>query len=139
MSSAEASGVEPEGAEGSAPAAAPQAAHRARADAAFRSSSRLIDRSMLLLGLIALVGSVWMSPDPEVLTLFGFDVPILCGFRAFTGQECMGCGLTRSFTYMGHLQPLEAFHMHKAGPLTFVFLVGQVPYRAWKLWWYRGR
>jgi hypothetical protein len=114
-------------------------AHRARADAAFRSSSRLIDRSMLLMGLGALVGSVLMSPDPDVLTLFGYEIPVMCGFRALTGQECMGCGLTRSFAYMGHLQPMAAFGMHKAGPLAFVFLAGQVPYRAWKLWRYRPR
>lgn len=124
-------------------AAPPQPSHDGdagvskRADAAFLRSNGLIDRSMFVFGLCALVGSVLMSPDPEMLTLFGFDVPVMCGFRALTGTECMGCGLTRSFAYMGHLQPLEAFAMHKAGPFAWLALVGQLPYRGWKLW--RGR
>ena len=106
----------------------------ARAAEAFRRSSGLVDRSMFLFGALALLGSVLMSPNPEVLTLFGFDVPVLCGFRALTGSECMGCGLTRSFAYMGHLQPLASFQMHKLGPFLWVVVVSQVPYRGWKLW-----
>jgi hypothetical protein len=110
----------------------------AKADAAFRRSTALVDRSMFLFGLLALLGSVLMSPDPDVLTLFGYDVPVMCGFRALTGQECMGCGLTRSFAFMGHLQPVEAFGMHKLGPAIWGVIVAQVPYRGWTLWRRRG-
>jgi len=106
----------------------------AAAEEAFRRSDRLIDRSMFLFGAIALVGSLLMSPDPEMLSVFGVDVPVMCGFRVMTGRECMGCGLTRSFAYMGHLQPVASFGMHKLGPFLWVLLVSQVPYRGWKLW-----
>lgn len=110
-----------------------QPAHAQRAERAFHGASFLIDRSMLWLGLLVFLASLLMSPDPDMLTVFGVDVPVLCGYRLFTGMDCLGCGLTRSFTYMTHLQPMEAFAMHKAGPVAWLCVVGQVPYRAWKL------
>jgi hypothetical protein len=106
----------------------------ARADAAFAASARTIDRSILVFGVIALVGSVLLSPSSEAVTLFGYDLPVMCSYRAFTGMDCPGCGLTRSFTFMGHLQPLQAFASHMAGPFAYVAVVAQVPYRAWRLY-----
>ncbi len=106
----------------------------ARRTAALSASNATIDRSLLLFGALVLLGSVLMSPDADVLTLFGFDVPVMCGYRRWTGQPCLGCGLTRAFTFMAHLRPQEAFAAHALGPLAFVAIVGQIPYRALRLW-----
>lgn len=72
---------------------------------------------MLLGGLLAvLLATVVLTPGPLGVSLGSLELPATCSFRALTGIRCPGCGLTRSFVYMGHLQVMEAFRMHLAGP-----------------------
>ncbi len=66
--------------------------------------------------------------------MFGWDIPPLCLFSNLTGMDCFGCGLTRSFTYMGHGDVAAAFARHMLGPLFYVLVVAQVPLRTWRLW-----
>ena len=80
-----------------------------------------------------LVLAVVMSPSTEALTLFGYEVPVLCGFRRLTGIGCPGCGLTRSFVFLGHGRILEAFQMNWFGPVLFVVVASQVPLRIGRL------
>ncbi len=80
-------------------------------------------------GMIAL--SVLMAPTPDVVSLFGFDIPVLCASRKLFGFDCMGCGMTRSFVYMGHFDPAMAFSMNKLGPVLFLLFATQPPYRAY--------
>lgn len=47
----------------------------------------------------------------------GFD---LCLFKNLTGLPCPGCGLTRSFACLAHLELTKAFRYHPFGPLFFV-------------------
>jgi hypothetical protein len=68
------------------------------------------------------------------VSLFGFEVPLLCSFRRMTGYNCPGCGMTRSFAFMAHGHVIEAFRMNAIGPLFFAFLASQVPWRIWRLW-----
>ncbi|MFH1468892.1 MAG: DUF2752 domain-containing protein [Pseudomonadota bacterium] len=79
--------------------------------------------------LLAIVGSVVLQPSTGSVTLFGYELPPLCLFRAVTGWRCPGCGLTRSFTFMGHGMVVEAFRIHRLGPLLYVFSVGFLGYR----------
>ena len=53
------------------PQASPGADHAEAVAAAFASSQRTVDRSLLLLGVLVLAGSVLMSPSADVLTVFG--------------------------------------------------------------------
>lgn len=89
-----------------------------------------------MLCLVVVVLSTLLRPDPQQLSLFGWQVPGLCLWSNLTGWECFGCGLTRSFTYMGHLMLPEAWGMHKAGPFLWVGTVLQIPLRARNLWLY---
>jgi Protein of unknown function (DUF2752) len=82
--------------------------------------------------LVVVVASALMTPGADGVSLFGWDLPGLCTFRNLTGLRCPGCGMTRSFVYMGHLDPLAAFRMHLLGPLLYLFVAAQVPWRAWK-------
>jgi hypothetical protein len=41
--------------------------------------------------------------------------------------------MTRSFTYMGHLDPGTAFRMHMLGPVLWVAVAVQIPWRIVKL------
>ncbi len=83
-------------------------------------------------GAILLLAAL-LEPTPEVVSLFGWEIPTLCGFRMLTGTPCAGCGLTRSFAFMAHGAPLEAFRMHALGPPLFLLFATQPPYRLYTL------
>ena len=50
-------------------------------------------------------------------------IPPLCAFRNTTGLPCPGCGMTRAFIHVTHLDFPAAFHV---SPLGTVFAVGAV-------------
>lgn len=75
-----------------------------------------------------------MRPSYEAVSLFGFDVPVLCTWRRFTGMSCPGCGLTRSFVFFAHGRLREAFEMNVFGPAAFVWVFVQIPWKGRKLW-----
>jgi hypothetical protein len=53
----------------------------------------------------------------------GLGIP-LCQFRAMTHLPCFGCGLTRSFIAMAHLDPGRAAFLHPVGLLLFPLVLG---------------
>ncbi len=77
--------------------------------------------------------SMLLQPTSEAVLLFGVEVPPLCMWKNLTGQDCLGCGLTRSFTYMGHGEIAHAFDLHKLGPVFFAFVAAQLPWRLGRL------
>lgn len=80
-----------------------------------------------------------LTPSDSVLTLFGWEIPPLCVWKNLTGWDCPGCGLTRSFTWMGHGQPLRALDRNALGPLLYLVVAAQIPWRLWRLWALRRR
>lgn len=79
------------------------------------------------------VASMVMSTSPEAVSLLGYEVPILCSFRRLTGVGCPGCGLTRSFVFVGHGRIVEAFQMNPLGPLAYLAVASQIPWRGHQL------
>ena len=69
-----------------------------------------------LMATSAVFASVLLTPSPEAVALFGFTLPGACAFKGMTGIGCFGCGLTRSFAYMGELAVFDAFRMNLMGP-----------------------
>lgn len=58
-----------------------------------------------------------------------------CGFQAFTGYKCPGCGLTTAFAYMAHFDAVGAWTANAFGILLFVCTAAFVPlagYAAWR-------
>ncbi len=96
---------------------------------------------LLLLCAGVIVASMLLTPSDAQLSLSGVEIPPLCVFKRITGHDCFGCGLSRSFTYMGHGRLLDAFRLHKLGPLLYLLTVAQIPLRARALWtwWKRSR
>lgn len=92
------------------------------------------DAMMLLVAVAIVAASIVLTPSESVLTLFGWEVPPLCVIKNVSGMDCPGCGLTRSFTYMGHLAPRAAFERHWLGPALYALVAAQVPFRAWRMW-----
>lgn len=76
-----------------------------------------------------LVLSSVFTPSDSVLTLFGWEVPPLCLWNNLTGIDCPGCGLTRSFTWMGHGDVVASFDRHRLGPVLYLAVWVQVPLR----------
>ena len=66
--------------------------------------------------------------------MWGWEVPPVCLFTNLFGVECLGCGLTRSFTYMGHGDLHAAVDLHLFGPVLYVLVLAQLPLRVWRLW-----
>jgi len=100
------------------------------------AASRGLDtgRAVVLLGSAAILALAFaMTPSDEAVSVFGYEVPTLCVWRATTGLSCPGCGLTRSFTYLAHGHVLEAFRMHALGPLAFLAVACQVPYQLYRM------
>ena len=83
-------------------------------------------------GIIA--ASMILSPTDAVVSLWGFEIPELCMWRRLTGLGCPGCGMTRSFTYMGHGQIVDAFRLHKLGPILYTLIAVQIPLRMVRIW-----
>ena len=77
--------------------------------------------------------SATLTPSTDVLTLFGYEIPVVCGFRRLTGYGCPGCGLTRSFAFMAHGDVFGAFGMNYFGPLLFSAFAVQPPYRVYTI------
>ncbi len=82
----------------------------------------------------AVVGAAMLlAPSPDAVSLFGVELPAMCTFRRATGIGCPGCGLTRSFAFMGQGSVWSAFQMNWLGPLLFTGVVAQLPYRVLRL------
>ena len=97
------------------------------------NSQRTADLVLLVGSGLIVLASVLLTPDPVHLSLFGWQLPPLCLIKAVTGHDCPGCGMTRSFTYMGHLDPGMAFRMHLLGPVLWTAVAVQIPWRIVKL------
>jgi len=84
---------------------------------------------ILLMTAGVIAASIILTPGDHAVSLFGHELPPTCTFKRLTGHDCLGCGLTRSFTYMGHLALRDAFSRHILGPVLYVFVGAQIPYR----------
>ena len=74
------------------------------------------------------------QPSMEDLTLFGYSIPPICAFRNLFGIECLGCGVSRSWSFLAHGQVEKAFSVNMLGPFVFALAVTQIPYRLYKVW-----
>ncbi len=92
----------------------------------------------LVLSVVVLALSMTMSvrgAGTQVsLPFLDRPLPELCHMRRFTGLDCPGCGLTRSFISLGHGDVVAAWQFNPAGILLFGLLVAQLPYRSLQLW-----
>lgn len=88
---------------------------------------------VLALCLGVVLGALLLDPSPDAVSLFGVEIPMMCGFRRLTGMPCPGCGMTRSFSFLAHGDLLAAVRVNFLGPLLFLFVATQVPYRAIRL------
>jgi WD40 repeat protein len=88
--------------------------------------------TVLLLSLGVLAASILLDVDggrKVSIPVWNVPIPETCTWHRFTGWDCPGCGLTRSFISLGHGQFLRALAFNPVGPLLFALTVFQIPYR----------
>jgi hypothetical protein len=88
---------------------------------------------ILLLASIVVLFSLVLTTDGHQVYLFGRTLPGTCAFESMMGFRCPGCGLTRSFVQTAHFHWGEAFRLHPLGPLGFLAVLLQIPWRLHKL------
>lgn len=88
---------------------------------------------ILLAGFLGvLLASAILGPGADGVQFLGLEIPSFCLFHRLTGWHCPGCGLTRSFVYLGHGHPIDAFRMHPLGPLLYLVVIQQAVVRSWQ-------
>ena len=91
------------------------------------------DIHILVFCTAVIVLSILITPSTETLSLWGYTLPPMCAYKFLFNFECLGCGLTRSFTFMGHLDIAAAWGMNRFGPLLWLMFAVQIPYRIVRL------
>jgi hypothetical protein len=92
------------------------------------------DLFWLLLCSVAVTLAFFLTPGPERVALAGWSIPEICFWKQWFGVSCIGCGLTRSWTYLAHGDVKTAFSMNMIGPILFLATCLQVPITAFRLW-----
>jgi len=76
-----------------------------------------LSRTLALLYILFILafplGMAWLETRPTT-------GPTSCLFRAMTGLDCPGCGMTRAFRAMGRLDIMGAVKYNPLGPAFFV-------------------
>ena len=78
---------------------------------------------------IVVLLSFVLTADASHVYFFGKTLPGACAFESFFGLRCPGCGLTRSFVLTAHLEFAEAYRIHPLGPIGFLAVAVQIPWR----------
>lgn len=62
--------------------------------------------------------------------------PVDCIIKSYTGKDCPGCGMSRSFSYFTHFQWQQGTQFNRFALLVFLFFVFQFIFRAGILFHY---
>ena len=103
---------------------------------AFYRSNFWLHVTFLAMSLGIIVCSLVMTVEGPTTVRFPgmpFTMPESCMSRRAWGIDCPGCGLTRSFISMSHLQFGNAFSFNPAGPLVYLFVLWQIPWHVFQL------
>ena len=103
---------------------------------AFYRSNFWLHVTFLAVSLGIITCSLLMSVEgPTTVRVPGWPwaMPESCMSRRAWGIDCPGCGLTRSFISMSHLQFANAFSFNAAGPLVYLFVLWQIPWHVYQL------
>ncbi len=93
------------------------------------SDAAALVAALVLVVLSAVLGVTRVPGGPEQVVAGDSTLPGVCVLRSWVGISCPGCGLTRSFISLGHLDWKSGFDHHPLGPVFFLFVLAQIPYR----------
>lgn len=99
----------------------------------FRTPKKVHHTIILLFSVIILIVSMLLYLNENELYLFGFKWPLRCFLYHTFGIKCALCGLTRSLCSVAGGDISQGLKLHTVGPVIFLFICLQVPYRIWAL------
>lgn len=65
-----------------------------------------------------------------LVPLLGQPLPELCHMKRYTGIDCPGCGLTRSFISLAHGRVMDAWRYNPGAFILFPLMLFQIPFRS---------
>ena len=99
-----------------------------------RRARRATDAWLLGISVLVVVASMILTPSTQAGRSWAGKFRRCCLFSNLTGLDCFGCGLTRSFTFLGHGDLKSALDLHRLGPILYALVLSQIPFRMWCLW-----
>ena len=84
------------------------------------NTTRKTNAGVIWLLLSAVFAASALLPLPHGANAQIGTLPPLCLFYHLTGLPCPGCGLTRSFVFLGHGHFYDALHWHPLGPAVYL-------------------
>lgn len=95
--------------------------------------SKQYNAIILAVCLTILAGCTFFRPERLGFEIFGFRWPVHCLLNHVFEIRCALCGMTRSFSALGHGELSKALEYHVLGPVFFCYILFQIPYRVWAL------
>jgi len=100
------------------------------------SETRYRDNAILGIALLVVGAAIAFDVEGDsVLLSRGFRAPDFCFIKMTTGLSCPSCGMTRAFVAMADGNPRAALDYNPVGPLLFLLVVFQLPFRTLRLVW----
>ena len=92
------------------------------------------DTTLVLLSAAILVASFMLSLSPAGhVSFLGLSFPESCPTKLVFHRDCPGCGLSRSFVALAHGDLEASWRFNRIGPLFFLLVALQIPYRSYLL------
>ena len=60
-------------------------------------------------------------------------MPEMCGVRSVLGVDCPGCGMSRAFISISHLEIGKALALNSASLFVYLFVAIQIPWHAMQI------
>jgi hypothetical protein len=84
---------------------------------------------IIIMCTVILAGCFLFRADETGLFLFGYKWPMRCFLKETVGLKCALCGISRSLCLTARGDVRAAARYHPLGPVIFVFILWQLPYR----------
>jgi hypothetical protein len=89
---------------------------------------------LILVACMAIVITAFVLPPDRIFAQhLGFRWHLYRFLDSLFGLQCASCTLARSFSACAQGKLSQAFQYDGLGPLIFLYLVLQIPYRLWSL------
>ncbi len=91
--------------------------------------------------IVIFLSMVLRVPGEEkvLVPLINQPIPGLCVSKEWLGINCPGCGMTRCFISLGHLQPERAWHFNPVGLIVFGIVLSVIPWNVAQLYRIRAK
>ena len=84
---------------------------------------------MLAFVLLPVFVQVPKEPPYDSMSFFGLKTPSLCFSKTWLDVDCITCGMSRCLSLMAHGRVMEAFQVHRIGPMLYLCMLAEAIFR----------